>query len=297
MELKTAADVFILSIDGILSPATVKWYRAHLKGLVARLGDTDIDTITIHHLRAWRKTLTDRTHRYQDDKYHRRQNGPLSPEYIAGSIRAVRRLWTWLQKEGITERNPTHRLEKPRAPAPSRKGITPADRDRMFATVRGNARDYAILRFLASTACRRAGAAGLTIFDLDVEQRSATLHEKGKGGNKKERQVYFGLSTAAALRAWLRARPTTPDTRIFMLSASGVYQVLRRAASKANVDGRWCPHQWRHAAIRGWLNNGMPLSKASQLAGHSSVKVTGDIYGTSNQTELQAALDHYQWTD
>jgi hypothetical protein len=41
----------------------------------------------------------------------------------------------------------------------------------------------------------------------------------------------------------------------------------------------------------------MPLSKASQLAGHSGVKVTGDIYGTSSAAELHEAADRYQWSD
>lgn len=297
MRLQNAADSYFLAIDGILSPATVKWYSNHLKSLVDQLGEEPIETITIDQLRLWRHTITSRTTRYQNDKYHREQPGPLSPEYIAGSVRAVRRLFSWLEIEERMDHNPARRLEKPIAPIAVRKGITPADRDKLFAAVRNNRRDYAILRFLASTACRRAGIAGLRVQDLDLDDRTATLREKGRGGNKKEREVYYGRETAAALRAWLKARPNQKDPRLFLLAATGIYQVVKRAAKRAGVTGRWCPHQWRHAAIRGWLNNGMPLSKASQLAGHSSVKITGDIYGTSNQKELAEAADRYVWSD
>ena len=74
-----------------------------------------------------------------------------------------------------------------------------------------------------------------------------------------------------------------------------IYQVLKRLASQAGIESGFNPHNFRHGAIRGWLANGMPLSLASQLAGHSSVNVTGDIYGTANESELARAHDIYSW--
>jgi site-specific recombinase XerD len=296
MNIHAALNAYFLAIDGILSPATVRWYRSHLASFETYHANRDIDDLTIDDLRAWRKTLTSKTTRYKNDKFHHEQPGKLSPDYIAGSVRAVRRLYSWLEAEGRIDRNPSRRLEKPPSPIAYRKGITPADRDKLFAAVRANPRDYALLRFLASTACRRAGAAGLLVSDLDLDTCTAVIHEKGRGGNRKDRPVFFGRSTAQAIKHWLTVRPKQTAS-VFDLKPNGIYQVLRRAAKRAGVTGRWAPHQWRHAAIRGWLNNGMPLSKASQLAGHSSVKITGDIYGTSNQNELQTALNTYQWSD
>jgi integrase len=296
MDLRTAVSAYLLAIDGIVSPATFVFYKFRLTSLVEFLGDRDLSTITIDDLRAWRKTLTSRTTRYTDDKYHRAKSGPLSPVYIAGFIRAARRLFSWLEQEGRTDRNPARRLEFPPQPKKVRKGCTAADRKAMITAARQSdnpIRDVAILRLFESSACRRAGAALILAADLDLANRRAIIREKGRGGNRKERTIFYSDAAAKALQAWLRIRPAGKDPRLFCLGVTGIYGVFRRLAAAAGIETKWSPHQWRHGAIRSWLNNGMPLSKASQLAGHASIQITGDIYGTSDEAELATARDRY----
>ncbi len=52
-------------------------------------------------------------------------------------------------------------------------------------------RDYALALFLADTGCRVAGVVGLKFGDLDLEHGTAEVFEKGRGGNKKARLVFF----------------------------------------------------------------------------------------------------------
>lgn len=298
MDLATATGTFFLAIDGILSPATVRFYSFRLATLIDQYGYRELETITTNDLRRWRKTLTDKNHRYENDKYHHEQPGHLSPDYIATFVRAARALFSWLEKEGHIDHNPARRLEKPSTPIRRHNGIDQANRTKLIAACT-DARDAALVKFVNSTGCRRAGAAGLLLADLNLANRSAIVREKGRGGNNKEREVKFSEDTAEALSAWLAIRHTKRQTRtknpnlVFYLGVWGVYEVFRRAARRAEITVRWCPHQWRHGAIRRWLTAGMPLSKASELAGHSSVKVTGDIYGSSNTAELAAARDRF----
>jgi integrase len=296
MNLSAAIGWFLLSKEGIVSPNTIKFYVSRLNSLNDSLGERELDTITIDDLRAWRKSLTSKTTRYKDDKFHRAKPGPLSPAYVDGFIRAARALFAWCEAENRLDRNPARRLESPPKPKKVRKGITASDRKAIITQAANSSnpiRDTAILRLFESAACRRAGAALIRLDDLDLPNRRATIREKGRGGNQKERVICYSEETAAALRAWLTIRPDTDDPRLFLLSPTGIYQVFKRAARRANVSGKWSPHQWRHGAIRTWLNNGMPLSKASELAGHSGTQITGDIYGTSNPSELSAARDRY----
>lgn len=299
MDLASAVGWFLIARDGIVSPATLTWYKSRLAHLVTALGERDVDAITTNDLRLWRKRLTDQTTRYADDHYHRQQTGKLSPAYVDSFIRAVRALWAWMLSEGYTDRDPTAKLERPPQPKPVRKGITAADRERMLRAAKQTdnpERDYALLKFIDSTGCRRAGAALARIDDLMPERR-VVVREKGRGGNRKERIVHYSEQTAAALRRWLAIRPKTNDPRLFLLTVTGITEVFERIADLAKPDGKVSPHQWRHATIRRWLNNGMPLNKASALAGHSTTKLTGDIYGTSTDDELAQARDRWGGDD
>jgi len=64
MQLLAAMDAFFLSMQGVLSPATILFYRNHLKYLGEFLGNCDLNSITITQLRAWRVTLVERHSRF-----------------------------------------------------------------------------------------------------------------------------------------------------------------------------------------------------------------------------------------
>jgi integrase len=295
MQLMAALDLFFLSMQGVLSPATIRFYRNHLKYLGEFFGDCDLQSISITQLRAWRVTLIERHSRWGQGSSHPAQPGKLSPFTIHKFVRAARRFFRWLSAEGLLETNPAQRLELPRLPRPRPRGISSEDRDRLLVAANDHPRDLAIILVLSDTACRRGGLAGLRLSDLDLHHRTILAREKGRGGQGKERWLYFTKRTAAAIRAWLELRPDCLGDSLFGISPDGVYQVLKRLASKAGISDGWNPHNFRHAAIRNWLAAGMPLPQASQLAGHSSVAVTADIYGLFNELELQKAHDKYSW--
>ena len=295
MQLIEALDRFYLSMQGVLSPATVLFYRNHLKILGETLGNCDLTSINIDQLRAWRVTLVERHSRWGRGSSHPAEPGQLSPYTLHQFVRCARRLFQWLVQEGLLESSPAQRLELPQLPRPRPRGISARDRDRLLEAAKDHPRDVAIILLLSDTAGRRGGIAGLRLSDLDLERRMVLAREKGRGGEAKERWLYFSNKTARSIRAWLELRPDCLGDSLFGLSAGGIYQVLKRLASKAGLGDGWNPHNFRHAAIRNWLAAGMPLPQASQLAGHSSVNVTGDIYGTYPETDLQAAHEKYSW--
>jgi integrase len=155
--------------------------------------------------------------------------------------------------------------------------------------------------FLDDTAARAAGVVGLVLADLNVAKRYAWVHEKGLGGNRKERKVFFSPETAAALARWLAQRPAGEAEQVFVsaagrpLAVKGLYEALRRAARRAGVAKDWSPHKWRHGTLRRMKQKGINLGLISQLAGHSTVQLTGDLYGLLDEDELQAAVDGVLW--
>ena len=43
--------------------------------------------------------------------------------------------------------------------------------------------------------------------------------------------------------------------------------------------GKWTPHELRHSAASLLLAQGVPLKTVSETLGHSSIRVTADVYG------------------
>jgi site-specific recombinase XerD len=304
MLLSEGICAYLRSITGVLAPATVVFYERRLPSLVSFLGDIELSGITLDQLRAWRVWLYSRAKKWGGGSSRPEEAGGYSPFTLHQYVRSCRRLFKWLELENRIPASPARRLELPVLPKQYRRGLKVSDRDRLLdeAELRGSLRDYAILILLADTACRIGGLVGLRLEDLDLEQCRAVVREKGRGGQRKERDVYFLKSTRQALRDYLNIRPRVSHDYVFCsrvtlqpLTYSGFYQVIERLAQKAGVRDGWNPHNWRHGAIRGMLASGMPLPAASQIAGHSSVQVTGDIYGVFDENELQRMHRECSW--
>lgn len=315
MRLSDALEVFYTSMYGVVSDSTIKFYENRLPSLIKILGDKEISEVSLDDLRFWRMKLSKREVKYENHKYHPPVEGKLSPYTIRQYVKCARRFFKWLYEDGKLDDNPARQLKLPPKPDIPRKGISKTDLAKIIAAAEESSiRDLAIVLFLADTGCRVGGLAHLKIDNIDFQNHQALVFEKGKGGNAKKRVVFFGGKTAHTLSMLLTRRPQdseiSPDAVEYLflgsrrrngvyqkLSENGIYQVLKRLAKKWGIEKGFNPHNFRHGAIRGWLANGMPLSLASQLAGHSSVNVTGDIYGTANEKELSHAHEIYTWLD
>lgn len=303
MLLSEALGWYYISISGVRSPATEAFYKVRLKSLSAALGDKEISAITTLDLELWRGSLSNRDTKYLDDKFHHAQPGKLSANYIDQHVRCCRTFFRWLVKRSYITISPAIDLERPPLPKPYVRGISAGSRDKILKTASHNPRDYAILMILSSSACRIGGLVDLRVSDLNLDRNCALVHEKGRGGGKKDRLIRFSPQTVNAVHAWLSVRTKmdcdsdnlfigyhTTDATYKPLKRAGIREILRRTATKAGVQKGFNAHNFRHAAIRGWLRAGMPLSKASELAGHSSVIVTANIYGTSDDNDLDDAF-------
>lgn len=169
----------------------------------------------------------------------------------------------------------------------------------MLEAAATNPRNYAILLFMRDTGCRAGGVYNLLTENLDIFHNKAIIKEKGD----KEKTVFFTPETAFAFMIYssVRENPCNSDHYFLNENTYGpisydcLYKMFRKLAAKANVKFKFSPHQWRHAAVRSWLINGMNLKTASEIAGHSSEKVTGDIYGTLDENELQQLYNKTQY--
>ncbi len=67
-------------------------------------------------------------------------------------------------------------------------------------------------------------------------------------------------------------------------------RVIEDAAKAAGVDGVGV-HTLRHSAAVGWLEAGVHIKAVADMLGHSSISITGDIYGHTSDDTARAAVD------
>ena len=301
MQLRTLTEEFLLAYKGIYSPNTVSWYESRFIPLLKNLGHKEISEITITDLRKLYVKLVETDVLYKDHPYEGRK--PIKKNYSKQSLHAFARSWkrlfNWAVEERYIDKTPAARLSLPQLPDPDPKAVSPENITLLLEAVKKYStnpiRDYAIIRFLASTNARVSGAASLTLQKLDAEQKIAEVHEKGKGGNGKARPVFLDPNAAEAMEAWIKKRPASDDERVFMLAANGIAQMLNRMAAKINLKDPHNPHAFRHGFAKGVLGQGANLAQVSQLMGHSDSAITVKYYGQFATKELQEFHNRYLW--
>jgi site-specific recombinase XerD len=296
MQLAEAIEVLLVATraDG-RSQETIKGYRRKLRQFLAFFGDVVVEEITVNDVRRYIAHLWDRPTRWADHPKRKEQAGGLSPYSVAGHVRSIKRLFNFLESEGLIEVNPTRRIKTPDPKQREPKAIALQDFLALLTVTEGKSaldrRDRAIILLLADTGIRVGGLVGLRVQDVDLERGLVTVTEKGN----KTRLVPFTKPTSEALQAWLEMHPQKGPWLFVSLgsrakgalSSNGVAQMLRRRAEQAGIEGRVNPHSFRHALAREYLMDGGDLASLSDLLGHSSVEVTKQSYAVFSVAELQ----------
>ena len=304
--LEIAAKEFLLACraDG-LKPATMRWYRAMLKGLRTQFYGKELTRIDANAMRRYITDLRERTNRYEAAPQRPEVKGGLSHESLRAHLRCLRRFfhWAWTEYQLDPLSNPMLKIRMPGRERHEPKAITVEDLDRILNACDDSLagiRDRAMLTFLADTGCRAGGLLGLRRVNLHIDEGYALVTEKGN----RDRAVPFLASTGTLLREWLNVRPWDADPNfIFIslgsntygqpLSLSGLHQILKRLKKRAGVNGRVNPHSFRHGFARQYLANGGDLATLSQIMGHSDVSVTVGSYAIFKDRELAAMHKKY----
>ncbi len=280
------------------SHETVVAYQQKLKPLVESFGNVSVEEITTDDLRRYIVDSMDRPVRYAHHAWHKPQVGRLSMFTVASRVRALKRLFNFLESEGFIKENPVRRIKTPRPRNTVPKAIEMQSFVALLETTESerleDIRDRAIILVLADTGCRVGGLCALRVADVDMSTNLIVLTEKGS----KTRQVPFNPPTREALKAWMQVRPQDRGAWLFIslggtksaqgkLLPGGVVQMLKRRAEKAGVRGPVNPHAFRHFFAREFLLSGGDLATLADLMGHTSVEVTKSSYGIFSIRELQ----------
>ena len=238
------------------------------------------------------------------DMIGERRKAGLAASSVARQLAAIRMLHRYLVTEGERGDDPTAGLEGVKVPAGIPKPLSEADVASLLDAVVGDApvarRDRALLELLYGTGARVSEACGLSMGDIDFDQRLVRLFGKGS----KERIVPFGRSAAAALDAWfapggrfdlvpVQWRRRDDATSVFLntrgsrLTRQAAWAVIKKYGVRAGLDQHHhlSPHVLRHSCATHMLDHGADLRVVQEMLGHVSISTT-QIYTKVSQERL-----------
>lgn len=215
-----------------------------------------------------------------------RRGRQLSRASVHAYIRSVRGFLTWCEREGEAV---TARPSLPKLP---RRVLDVLDREEIKRLVAAapTERDRLILSILADCGLRNSELCGLQLGDVVRRDRQAFLHVVGKGS--RERLVPLTPALLRGLERYERSvRPRdTRSSRLFIglrrapggeygaLTRSGVLQLVRSAAKRADIAKPVHAHLLRHSFVTNALRGGMNPMLVAQIAGHSSLRMIEQVY-------------------
>lgn len=292
----TVGDVFDLWLStqahrhraGKLSASTLDWYASGIeKHLRESLGSLPAAKVASAQLQ-----------RLIDSKSE--GLGRSSLRRLTIILRAV---FAYAVSEGLIERNPALRLEVPDVSGSSVERVWTVDQVKAFLTDTADTPLGPLWWLLAVTGLRRGEALGLNWEDVtfpdigspSIEIRRAYVNVKGKAEygplktGRSARRFTIDNDTASLLAAirdrqkadygqdWKPSFPvfTRPDLK--PVNPNYVTREFQATAARLKLPAIG-PHGLRHSLATALGEEGVSLLVVSRLLGHSSTRVTADVY-------------------
>jgi len=259
-----------LGTERRLSSHTVLAYRRDLAALLewcSRSGIADWPGLDHQHIRSFAA------------RSHARG---LAGRSIQRRLAAVRSFFSFLQREGVLQRNPALDVRAPKA-AKHLPHTLDVDQMAQLLARKPNGtlevRDLALMELFYSSGLRLSELTGLTLRNLDLT--SAQVRVMGKGS--KERIVPVGSAARKALTRWLTARTglaAAGEEAVFVGrngAALGPRAVQLRVAAMARAAGlpqHLHPHMLRHSFATHLLESSRDLRGVQELLGHANISTT-----------------------
>jgi site-specific recombinase XerD len=223
--------------------------------------------------------------------------GQHSPATAANRYRSLQQFFRWLVDEHEIASSPMARMRPPIVPLVPPTVLTTEELRSLLRTTQGSSfrarRDRAVLLVFVDTGARLGEVAGLTVHDVDLDQRHLTVLGKGR----RVRQVPIGTAAVRGLDAYMRCRPRHRLANVEALwlgtrgvmTSSGIAQVLRTLGRRAGVDNLH-PHLLRHGFAHAWLASGGSEGDLLRIAGWRSRDML-NRYGAA-EADRRARLAH-----
>jgi integrase len=218
-------------------------------------------------------------------------------------------------RDGLLARNPAASVQRPGVARTEAAHLDPQRVTELLAAAESS-RYHKALLLIATTGLRRGECLALRWSDVDLDPGVLRVREtvqriEGKLStgevktDRSRRTIPISPAMVDLLRQHritqleerLRAANQWAETGLVFTTELGsvvdprnLLRVVQTAAKNIGLDGVGA-HTLRHSAATAWLEAGVHIKQVSDLLGHSSVAITGDVYGHASDQSARAAVD------
>jgi integrase len=227
----------------------------------------------------------------------------LAESTIRSAYTVLRAVLDTAVRDGVTATDPAAAVRRPKVTSKEASHLTPAQVAKLLTEAQ-RSRYASLFELLVHTGLRRGEALSLRWADIDLDR--GTLQVRGTLARidgalvvtepktaKSKRVLPLSDSAARVLRnvqhvqaaERLLAGSAWRETGFVFTTETGepcdprnALRAFKVAAARAGVPDAGL-HTLRHSAASVMLTNGVPLKVVSEILGHSSIAITGDVYG------------------
>ena len=231
------------------------------------------------------------------------RKGGLSSSTVRQAYTVLRAILDIAVRDGDLATNPAAKVARPKVERHEAAYLSPADVQKVLDAAQGS-RYAPLFALLVNTGLRRGEALALKWADVSWDEGvirvrgtlariNGALVVQDTKTEKSRRAIHMFVDLERLLKS-IKAGQAADRLKAGSLWVSTGYvfttelgepcdprNALRAftvAAKRAGVEGVGL-HTLRHTAASVMLNNGVPLKVVSQVLGHSSIQITGDVYG------------------
>jgi integrase len=216
---------------------------------------------------------------------------------------------------GSVNRNVAQLTRGPKEPRREGRTLTPTQAKQLLKSLEGH-RNEALYSLMLSTGIRRGEVLGLQWADIDLKSgiMTVTRQLKREGGRlivsdtktaRSRRALDLPAPMVASLKAhkarqaaeqlalgdaWVNSGHVFTTTIGTPIDPRNFYREFKSICKTAGL-GDWHPHELRHSAASLMLAEGVKLQVVSEVLGHSSIRMTSDVYGHILAPDRRAAAD------
>jgi integrase len=270
------------------SPSSNRLYGPYWNRMAVAWGDRPLDTILASDVEALQRQAVATARRRRNSR-----GGRQAGEHIISAARVV---FNRAIADGYVDRaaSPAHLVSKPRRLPSVRRALTADELEEINLVARTSGNDTVLdallLRLHTETACRRGGALGLRVMDLDVDRGLVRLTEKG--GTLRWQPITLDLAARLAEHAQARGAHLPADGLLrFRHGARLTYRRYDHLWHRLGERLPWfaaqgvSTHWLRHTTLT-WVERHFGYGIARAYAGHTDS--TGAATTTYIKADLQA---------
>jgi integrase len=294
-----------------------RWFADVLRHQVAPIAFDNYKAVAEHHIRPTlgRRRVSKLTAADVDAL----MSAKLDAGYSVSTVRRIRAVLAQAlsqgERWGLVPRNVAALTRGPRQRRKEGRSLTLEEARRLLESLHGH-RLEAMYTTMLALGIRRGEALGLRWVDVDLDAGTAAITHALKRENGS--LVLGDVKTAGSRRLLALPGPVVGALRahrvrqaaerlavgeawvdsgfVFTtqigtpLDPRNIYRDFVTVSERAGI-GRWHPHELRHSAASIMLAQGVPIEVVSNVLGHSSIRMTADVYGHIQQSQRAAAAE------